>query len=81
MKLQAEPDGHARQAGRSPNEDAEDLLFDDFELMQLVADGFQVALARQAGQQGLDAAVELVLVVKLEGGGDKRGVNECKLVK
>lgn len=43
-------------------------------MMQLVADGFQVALARQARQEGLDAAVELVLVVKLgAGGADKRG--------
>lgn len=56
---------------------AEDLLLDDFEMMQLLADGLEVALARQAGQEGLDAAVELVLVVKLgEGGG-----GECKLVR
>lgn len=50
-----------------------DLLFDDFKMMKLLADGFQVALARQARQEGLDAAVELVLVVKLgkEGGGQE----------
>lgn len=54
--------------------EAEDLLLYDFEMMQLLADGFQVALPRQARQEGLDAAVELVLVVELvgeerEGGG------------
>lgn len=65
--------------GSSPG--AEDLLFDDFEMMQLIADGFQVALARQARQEGLDAAVELVLVVKLGRGGGKGGGGECKMVK
>lgn len=59
--------------------EAEDLLLYDFEMMQLLADGFQVALPRQARQEGLDAAVELVLVVELVGeekggGGVRRGV-------
>lgn len=52
--------------------EAEDLLLYDFEMMQLLADGLQVALPRQARQEGLDAAVELVLVVEL--GGRRRGV-------
>lgn len=58
-----------------------DLLFDDFEMMELLADGFQVALPRQARQEALDAAVELELVVELGGGGEEGSENECKLVK
>lgn len=41
------------------------LLFYDSEMVQLVADGLQVALLGQARQEGLHAAVELVFAVKL----------------
>lgn len=42
-----------------------DLLFGDFEAVQLVADGLQVALLGQPGQEGLHAAVELEFTIKL----------------
>lgn len=41
------------------------VLFDDFEMVQLVTYGLQVALLGQVRQQALHAAVELVFVVKL----------------
>lgn len=41
------------------------VLFGDFEAVQLVADGLQVALLWQPGQEGLHAAVELEFTVKL----------------
>lgn len=41
------------------------VLFGDFETVQLVADGLQVALLGQPGQEGLHAAVELEVTVKL----------------
>lgn len=47
------------------------VLFHDFEMVQLVADGLQVALLGQARQEGLHAAVELVFTVKL--GRERKG--------
>lgn len=51
------------------------LLFGDFEAVQLVADGLQVALLGQPGQERLHAAVELEFTVKLgrESGNERGG--------
>lgn len=38
----------------------------DFEMVNLVADGLQVALLGETGQQSLHAAVELPFTIKLE---------------
>lgn len=45
------------------------LLLHELEMVQLVTDGLQVALLGQVRQEGLHAAVELVLAVKLGGEG------------
>lgn len=41
------------------------VLFRDFEMVQLLADGLQVALLGHSRQEGLHAVVELVFAVEL----------------
>lgn len=53
---------------------AANILFHNFEAMQLLADGFKVALLGETRQEGLHAVVELVFIVELEKGEKEEAV-------
>lgn len=48
------------------NNNAPNILFHDFETMEVIADGLQIALLGETRKETLHTAVELVFTIKLE---------------